>query len=161
MFDPMRPDLLNPPAIVVQADVKDEQTLKREWDEACADEQDAVERKAAVLREALKRWPMVLHSHPPRRAHSPEMRRFVRDVLGMADESNGGMNRYARRLLTLGANGMRVKAREDRAGVRSRASSTKLRTAVIELTTKYRLGADPGECMEALTKYYEELARGA
>jgi hypothetical protein len=161
VLEGIRPDVLTPPAYVVEA--RDEQALKREWDEACADEQDATERKAAVLREALKRWPMVLSSNPGQRArgmmmHSPEMRRFVRDVLGLPDSKGGGkggsMNHAARQLLLYGAEGVRARVRDS---ARRSSSSRQLRSAVVELTTKYRLGADPRKCMEALAKFYEEL----
>ncbi len=35
-----------------------------------------------------------------------------------------------------------------------------IRIAAVELTTKYRLGADPKECMEALVKFIEDTQRG-
>ena len=137
----------------------DEQALKRQWDEACNDEQDATERKCAVLQAALKRWPRVLASNPGQRTqgktvHSSEMRRFVRDALGMPDAKNGGMNFYAGQLLRHGAEAERARCRYQEG---RRAVGHKLRRAVIELTTKYRLGADPTECMEALDAYYKEL----
>jgi hypothetical protein len=148
-----------PPAIVVQA--FDEQALKREWDEADADEQDAVARKVEVLRKALKQWPMVLSSNPGMRArgkmiHSPEMRRFVRDVLGMPDRKNG-MNCYALDLMRNGADGAR--ARSNESVKRHRNSNSLLRRAVVELVTKYRLGADGQQCMAALANFYEEQTR--
>jgi hypothetical protein len=164
MIDPhdqMTLSMFNPPAIVREA--FDEQALKREWDEACGDEQDAVERKVEVLRRALKQWPRVLSSHPGQRAlgrmvHSPEMRRFVRDVLGMPDsKAGGGMNSHATKLLKHGADGERAKGRESKK--RQRSSNALLRRAVVELTTKYRLGADPAKCMEALANFYEEQTR--
>lgn len=137
----------------------DEQTLKRQWDEACADEQDATERKCAVLQAALKRWPKVPNGFGGKQMkHSPEMRRFVRDVLGMPDnKGRGGMNNYAARLLKHGMEGARANSRSTNA---RQAVGVKLRRAVIELTTKYRLGADPTECMEALDTYYKELTDG-
>jgi len=138
----------------------DEQALKRQWDEACADEGDAFERKVAVLQAALKQWPMVLSSNPGQRAqgkmvYSPEMRRFVRDVLGMPDDQRrGSMNDYALRLLRKGVAGCRARIKI----LTARTSvARKLRRAVIEVTTKYRLGADPTECMETLDNYYKEL----
>jgi hypothetical protein len=162
VIEPQLPQhVVNPPAIVVQ--VKDEQALKREWDEACADEQDAVERKAAVLREALKRWPMVLSSNPGQRArgmlvHSPEMRRFVRDVIGMPDQKRGGLNSDANKLIKLGAAGLRAVSKKSQEKTQSRRRQ--IERAVVELTTKYRLGADPTACMEDLCKFYEEQPRG-
>lgn len=138
----------------------DEQALKREWDEAAADEQDAMERKVAVLRKALTRWPMI-HRRNPQGAltslmiYSPEMRRFVRDVLGMPDTKNGGMNEYARVLLNLGVECTR--ARSNAANTRRNNQLRQLRAAVVELTTKYRLGADPQKCMEELDNFYRGL----
>ena len=152
MFDPIRPDVLNPPAIVREA--FDEQALAREWQEACADEQDAVTRKQIVLRKALKQWPMV-PSHGGLMMHSPEMRRFVRDVLGMPDDKAGGMNVYARQLLKEGG-----RERNNAATNVGLKRARQIKNAVVELVTKYRLGADPAACMEALAKFYEEQARG-
>lgn len=147
-------NMLNPPAIVQVA--FDEQALKREWLDACADEQDAVSRKQAVLRKALARWPMVLSNNPGQRArgimvHSLEMRQFVRDVLGMPDAKNGSLNPYAIVLLKEG-HYERNAAKATAYGARS----ARIRRAVTELVTKYRLGADGHECMEALAKFYEE-----
>lgn len=138
-----------------------EQRLKREWDEACADEANAVDRKAAVLRAAHARWPKV--PNPGLRArgimvHHPELRRFVRDVLGMPDRKNGGMNHVASQLIKHGADVVRARATAYSAA--TSGVGRKLRPAVVELVTKYRLGADPAECMEALAKYYEEVTRG-
>lgn len=153
MIENLRPDVLNPPAIVVQA--FDEQALAREWQEACADEQDAVTRKQAVLRKAFKRWPMVLGGlNGKHMVHSPEMRRFVRDVLGMPDRQNGALNYSAAILLKEGG-------RENHVAVTSAGHkrSTRIKNAVAELVTKYRLGADGEECMAALAKFYEESLR--
>jgi hypothetical protein len=154
----MNYNTLNPPAIVREA--FDEQQLKREWDEAVGDEQDAVSRQQAVLRKALARWPMVLSSNPGARAqgkmtHSPEMRRFVRDVLGMPDRPHGGMSARANRLLKEGGR-EHDKARSFNYSRRV----MRIRHAVVELVTKYRLGADPKQCMEALANFYEEQASG-
>ena len=150
--------LANPPPAIVQA-VFDERQLKAEWDDACADEQDAVSRKQAVLRKALARWPMVPQLHPKsgtpmnRMQYSPEMRRFVRDVLGMADTARGCINKMAPLLLQdTGRN--RYTAQYTR---RNRATYA-IRKAVVELVTKYRLGADAHSCMEALAKFYEGQA---
>lgn len=148
-------NILQPPAIVREA--FDERQLKAEWDDACADEQDAVSRKQAVLRKALARWPMVMHPLPNlaargKKVHSPEMRRFVRDVLGMPDNANkGGLNTYAAQLL-------RENGRDKGIVIRKhyRERSARIKRAVVELVTKYRLGADAHECMEALAKFYEE-----
>jgi hypothetical protein len=146
------------------AEAFDEQALKREWDEAVADGQDAIERKAAILRKAQERWPRVPSTNPGLQAqgqlgYHPEMRRFVRDVLGMPDAPRGGLNTYATQLLRYGAEGDRARRR---AGVArrfgSQAQARQLRQAVVELTTKYRLGADPTECMEALTTKFGEIA---
>ncbi|MGH7184921.1 MAG: hypothetical protein ACREIB_01410, partial [Pseudomonadota bacterium] len=141
-IDPAFPSLPHPVEI---REAFDEQALKREWDAACADEGDAVSRKQAVLRAALTRWPMVGQLMPKgglgKLAHSPEMRRFVRDVLGMPDEG-GRVNSQARRLLT---DGGREANRAKSAAYRQ--SATQLRRAVVELTTKYKLGADPKACM--------------
>jgi len=144
-------------------EVFDEQRLKREWDEACADEANAVDRKAAVLRAAHARWPKVPSANPVQRArgimaYHPELRRFVRDVLGMPDQKNGGMNYFAGQLIRNGADGVRARAAASNAA--TSGVGRKLRPAVVELVTKYRLGADPAECMEALAKYYEEVTRG-
>jgi hypothetical protein len=157
MIDPhdqMTLSMFNPPAIVVQA--FDEQALKREWDEACGDEQDALERKVEVLRKALKQWPMAPRpGFGAQMNHSPEMRRFVRDVLGMPDQKHtGAMNSNAVRLLKHGAERERETARK-----RSKRA-TDIKRAVVELVTKYRLGADPAKCMEALANFYEEQTRG-
>lgn len=157
MFETQSNPLIAPIAEVRYA--FDEQKLKRDWDEAVADGQDAEERKVAVLRAALKQWPMVPHVMPNgavtgTKRHCPEMRRFVRDVLGMPD-SRQGMNNYAARLIAQGLAGIRFY------NTRNHAITTqgrKLRRAVIEVTTKYRLGADPQECMETLATYYETLA---
>jgi len=133
----------------------DEQALKRQWDEACADEGDAQERKLAVLQTALKQWPKVLGGLLGKQmVYHPEMRRFVRDVLGMPDTANGCINRHAATLLRDGVEKMRADKRKVK---RYSSVGLKLRHAVIELTTKYRLGADPAECMEALDHYYRDL----
>lgn len=153
MIDPLRPDVINPPAIVQVVQAFDEQALAREWQEACADEQDAVTRKQIVLRKAFARWPMVLRHG--QMAHSPEMRRFVRDVLGMPDQQNGGMNRFAMRLLREGA-----REQYNAQGKARSARNYRIKNAVVELVTKYRLGADGEECMAALAKFYEESLRG-
>lgn len=150
MIENLRPDVLNPPAIVREA--FDERQLKAEWDDACADEQDAVSRKQAVLRKALARWPMVLGGfNGKQKVNSPEMRRFVRDVLGMPDDTNGGMNRYA--LMLLREDG---RDKQNALGSRRQRRNVRIKNAVVELVTKYRLGADAHECMEALAKFYEE-----
>jgi hypothetical protein len=39
-------------------------------------------------------------------------------------------------------------------------SNNRIRRAVVELTTKYRLGADPQQCMDALVHFLEEQTRG-
>lgn len=153
MIEPLRPDVINPPAIVAIAQVFDEQALAREWREACADEHDAVTRKQIVLRKACARWPTVLRHG--QMAHSPEMRRFVRDVLGMPDQQRGGMNGHALTLLREGARERSVAATNAN-GRRARV----IKNAVVELVTKYRLGADGEECMAALAKFYEESLRG-
>lgn len=147
-------NILQPPAIVREA--FDERQLKAEWDDACADEQDAMSRKQAVLRKALARWPMVMHPVPNlaaigRKVHSLGMRRFVRDVLGMPDDRRGGMNANALLLLRENA---RDKNNADRK--RHHGRDARIKRAVVELVTKYRLGADAHECMEALAKFYEE-----
>lgn len=157
MFDSITPERISPPSL--HAEVFDEKQLKREWDEACGDEQDAVERKAAILRKALARWPMVLPSNPGLRAqgimvYSPEMRRFVRDVLGLPDARQGGINDYARKLVRDGV----ARTREQRA--RSDRKRVQIKHAAIQAITEYRLGRKPEECMEALAKFYEESING-
>ena len=150
-----------PQAAQVQ-EVFDERRLKMEWDDACADETDAVGRKQAVLRKALARWPMIPLLNPEtgkpwgnRMKHAPEMRRFVRDVLGMPDSSKGSVNTYARSLLVEGAR-ERKNQRVSAGSIRAR----QIKNAVAELVTKYRLGADGHDCMEALAKFYEEQTNG-
>jgi hypothetical protein len=145
--------LANQPAEVREA--FDEKRLKFEWDLACEDETDAVSRKQAVLRKALAQWPMARqYGDKGAMVHHPEMRRFVRDVLGMRDREGGGMNNHAAMLLREGA-------REKRSSHNnaSQKQSRAYRRAVIELVTKYKLGADPRACMEALSTYYEEINR--
>jgi hypothetical protein len=149
--------VINPPAIVVQA--FDEQQAKREWDEACADEEDATERKVAVLRAALKRWPMILSSNPGRRArglmsHHPDMRRFVRDVLGMRDCNGNCMNTYAGALLKHGAD---IRRRRQQEHNRNVTNIRQLRYEVKDGVKAYRLGRITGdEFAQRLAKFYEE-----
>jgi hypothetical protein len=107
---------------------------------------------------------MVTASHPGRRAsglkdHSPELRRFVRDVLGLADQASGGMNSRAVALLKHGAEGQRALWKAERKPGHER-SARKIRAAAVELVEKYRLGADGNDCMNALAKFIEETQRG-
>ena len=145
--------IIDPPAIVVQA--FDEQALKREWDEACEDEQSALERKRAVLQAALKQWPKVpRQGNRGQLMHSAGMRRFVREVLGMPDSRNGGINTEASRLL----NNTVAEIRKSDVAYFNRTvgHARRLRRAVVELTDKYRLGADPKQCMDALIRMLDE-----
>ena len=131
-----------------------EQALKREWDMAIEDEGDAVSRKQAVLRKALKQWPMV-KSIKGTPTHRLEMRRFVRDVLGLPDQKRGGMNCHAMTLLREGGREKNIAQEAAR-----RKTGRIYRRAVVELVTKYKLGADPRACMDALAGIYEEQNRG-
>lgn len=146
--------VINPPAIVVEA--FDEQRLKREWDDACTDENDALARQAAVLNKALQQWPKV-----PRKQggfqHHPELRRFVRDVLGMPDEKNGSINTRACRLMSIGPEGLRKRVREAQAKFTNRRRL--IERAYFEVTTKYQLGADPKQCMDALVSLLKDVKK--
>ena len=129
-------------AVVVVEQAFDEQRLKAEWDAACADEKDAVERKAAVLRAAVKCWPKVLSSQPGLRAqgrmvYAPEMRRFVREVLGIPDNKEGSINEYARRLLNHPIAVIRER------NLKQHNRTTLIRQAAIGFLTAYELEPDP------------------
>jgi len=153
MIEPNLVEFVIPPAVVREDEQAKYQRLIEQGREATA--------LAAEGKHATVEWvTALLAAYPPVESavfrgqliRNPKVYEIVRAVRGGTDSAiRVFLNRYkseAARSARQAANGT------------SAGRSRKIRAAAVEITTKYRLGADPKECMDRLAAFIEEQTRG-
>jgi hypothetical protein len=146
-FLPQLDVFMNPPAIVVEDEAAKYERLLAQGREAAALEQEGKHANVEWLQALKKAYPDVLHTNGKVRAHPK-----VYDIIMEARQcTREGAAYFIQRYKNENARVARV---ADANARRSRVSQ--IRRAAVELATKYRLGADPKACMDALAALIEE-----
>jgi hypothetical protein len=86
-------------------------------------------------------------------ARHPKVREIIMQVRGYNEL---GVERFIKRHRSMDNNALRRRVEAGRARPGTSNRNARVRRAVVELTTKYRLGADPAACMDALVKFLED-----
>jgi hypothetical protein len=145
MFEPMC-ELLAPPAIVVEDEAAKYQRLVEQGKEAAALEAEGKHANVAWVQALKAAYPDVVYQG--RLVSCAKVYEIIMEVRACSREA-------AAQFLSRNKNNERHAAHV--VGSTGRTSRAyQIRRAAIELTGKYRLGADPAACMEALAKLIEE-----
>lgn len=152
MIDPIPQHIINPPAIVVESEQAVYQRLVMQGREAAALEAEGKNANVAWLQALKKAYPDVRAAIGGRLVSHPKVYEIVMDVRRCNFSA-------AKNFIYKNKNEDAVLARCLDTEIR-RQTSFKIRAAAVELATKYRLGADPKQCMESLAKFIEETQRG-
>ena len=147
-FLPQLDVFMNPPAIVVEDEAAKYERLLAQGREAAALEQEGKNANVEWLQALKKAYPDVLHPRNGKVGAHPKVYEIVMEARQCTREAacvfvSKYKNENARVACGVGAN-----ARRSRTAL--------IRRAAVELATKYRLGADPKACMDALAALIEE-----
>lgn len=146
--------IVNPPAIVVEAEQAKYQRLVAQGREAAGLEAEGKNANVAwvqALKAAYPDVPLIMHNGKPSPSQMmwhPKVREIIKEVRGTnASAVNQFLKKHksekARQIINARAGG-------DSAHLRL------VRRAVVELMTKHKLGADPAECWNRLCQFMEE-----
>jgi hypothetical protein len=146
-FLPQLDVFMNPPAIVVEDEAAKYERLLAQGREAAALEQEGKNANVEWVQALKKAYPDVPHFNG-RLVASPKAYEIVMEARQC---TRSAAKNFIRRYKNENA---RVACVGGGNAYRSRAMQ--IRRAAVELATKYRLGADPKACMDALAALIEE-----